>query len=69
MDKLATALTISPLTYLCKAFRAVGLRSFELEGIDILLRALEEPKSIDHHNSGVTVKRKGIITSKHRAVY
>lgn len=54
LNKLATALTISPITYLFKAFRVLGLRSFDVEGREILLKALEEPSA--RTGSGVTVR-------------
>lgn len=62
MSKWATALTISPITYLFKAFRTFGLKSFEVEGRDILLRALKEPTGVDA--DGRPLKRRGIVTSK-----
>lgn len=61
-DKLPTALTISPITYLFKAFRTLGCRSFDVEGVEILLRALKEPEPTA---DGEPVQRRGIVTSEY----
>ena len=44
MFKLGSSLVLSGTAYFVKTFRTLGLREFTVEGHDILLNALKEPR-------------------------
>lgn len=61
MGKLSSALTLSAIGYLFKSFKTLGVRSFDVEGREILLRALQEPVSqMDRKGKGKAIVEEGL---------